>query len=208
MTEETDGSGPVRPLRPAPPPPLPPPPPPPPSPQVAAPDDVPAPDPRLVAGYRKHVRGMYTDFARYHARQMRRYRATRVVVIVSAGSIPVLTGVPSVPTWVVAVLGAVAAATEALVQLFRWRDSAITAMRSANLLEDHLTRFDLHLPPYDGPPGPAFRSFADAVLGTNATASRDLLGIWSEEVPAASGSSAATARPRDGASPVGAGGAG
>jgi hypothetical protein len=177
----------------------PPPPGPPDPPVTGAPDagprrsgssEAPAPDPQLVARYRKHVRGMYDAFARYHARQMRWYRGTRVVVIVSAGSIPVLTGVPSVPTWVVAVLGAVAAATEAFVQLFRWRDSAVAAMRTANVLEDHLARFDLHLPPYDGPPGPAFQAFAGAVLDTSSAASRDLLGLWSEEKsPAASSTS-------------------
>ncbi|MHA7133095.1 DUF4231 domain-containing protein [Oerskovia turbata] len=154
-------------------------------PQRSGAGDAPAPDPQLVARYRKHVRGMYDTFARYHARQMRWYRGTRVVVIVSAGSIPVLTGVPSVPTWVVAVLGAVAAATEAFVQLFRWRDSAVAAMRTANVLEDHLARFDLQLPPYDGPPGPSFQAFAGAVLDTGSAASRDLLGLWSEEKPAA-----------------------
>lgn len=166
---------------------------PPPVPRPVPPGPVPLPvagdgvedevDPQLVDDYRQHVSGLYDMLAKHHARQMAWYRGARILVILSAGSIPVLTGIPAVPGWVVAILGAVAAATEALVQLFRWRDSAITSMRSANVIEDHLTRFDLRLPPYDGPPGPAFRRFADAVLVTSSAVSRDFLGLWAEDLP-------------------------
>ena len=144
---------------------------------------VPEPSDEVLASFERHVRQQYTVLARYHARQMRKYRVARVVVIAAAGAVPVMTTVDGAPDWLIGLLGAVAAASEAFLQLFRWRDSAIAAMRAANEVEDHMTRFGLSLPPYDGDLGTAFQRYAEAVLRTGQEVSRVFAGLWSEDQP-------------------------
>jgi Protein of unknown function (DUF4231) len=117
----------------------------------------------------------------YYTSQLRKARIARVVVIVTAGSVPVVVSVGGVPSWVVGAMGATAAATEAFSQLFRWRESAVSAHRSANDLARQLVRLQQRAAPYDGPTDDAFAAFVESVLRIDDQTSQKFSDLWSKD---------------------------
>jgi hypothetical protein len=130
--------------------------------------------------------GVVTDIIRWQAyvqRQLRRHRGTRVVVIAAAGVVPVLASIDGVAKIWLGVFGAIAAVAEALSQLYRWRDSGVALMRSANALDHLHNLYATMSAPYDGP-RPFQRYIAD-VENVRTAASAAFAGIWAEDKPPA-----------------------
>ena len=94
------------------------------------------------------VRAEIVQLQNYAVRHLTRYRVARIIAIVSTVAIPVLTPVADVPRLMLGVLGGLAAATEAVNQLFRWRDSSIEAFQGANALEALLNLYVTSSGPY------------------------------------------------------------
>jgi len=90
---------------------------------------------------------------------MTRYRAARIVVIVTAALVPVLAAVGGVPRWALGLLGATAAIMEGLQGLFQFRRSALDAMKTCNELERTLNKHITAIDPYQGSPDTAFPLF-------------------------------------------------
>jgi hypothetical protein len=95
----------------------------------------------FVEDYEQRVRDEIKKLGAYSSRQQVRYRWARVVVIISAGSVPVLAAVPGAPKWLLGLVGAVAAAVAAIEQVFQLRRTSLNAMKTANELERELNRY-------------------------------------------------------------------
>lgn len=109
--------------------------------------------------YIERVREDIKQHSAYFRRQITRYRAARIVVIVAAALVPVLATVASVPRWTLGLLGAIAAITESIQGLFQFRRSALDAMKTSNELERVLNRYMTAVNPYQGPQDIAFPLF-------------------------------------------------
>ena len=133
--------------------------------------------------FRKEVVAEIAAQQAYFARQLKRHRQARVVVLVSAGLVPVLTPVDVVPRYVLGVLGAIAAITEALIQLYRWRDSAVAAQRTANALETQLNLYRTATEPYHEELDLAFHKFVVTIETIRSSAAQNFAGIWAEDRP-------------------------
>jgi hypothetical protein len=113
-----------------------------------APGSVVPSEPNTRDEYLDQLRKEIVGHSRYFVRQIRLYRYLRVVVIVAAGAVPVLATVPGVPRWTLGMLGAIAAAAEAVQQLFQYRRSALQAMVAGNDLERELRLYLIAADPY------------------------------------------------------------
>jgi hypothetical protein len=96
-----------------------------------------APDAEYIAGVRKEIQA---DTA-YFNKQMTRHRLGRIITIVAATMVPVLATATPVPRWVLGLLGAIAAVTEGIQELFQFKRSALNAMRKGNELERILNKY-------------------------------------------------------------------
>ena len=139
----------------------------------------------VVEAYRAGVVAEVTAYGRYFAKQLKRYRFARILVIVSAALVPVLSAVQGTPRWVLGVLGAIAAVTESLIQLYRWRDAALNAQRMGNAMESELTRYTTGAEPY-ADDATAFALFVDRVEKVRASGADAFAGLWAEDKPPAS----------------------
>lgn len=113
---------------------------------------------------------------------MSAHRVARVVVIISAAVVPVLSAVEGAPRWLLGLLGAIAAATESLSQLFRWRDSAIAAEKLGNQMESQLNLYVTGTAPYDDDEtaGSLFVRRTESLRDTGTNA---FVGLWAEDRP-------------------------
>jgi hypothetical protein len=138
----------------------------------------------FAEAYEKLVRDEITKLSAYSGKQQDRYRLARVVVIVSAGSVPVLAGVPAAPKWVLGVVGAIAAATASIEQLFQWRRTSLNAMKTANELERELNRYVAGVREYATDPSvpdaqhAADSLFIERVEAIRESADKAFIDIW------------------------------
>lgn len=116
----------------------------------------------------------------YFTRQLQRYRWSRAIVIISAALVPILAAAPVIPRWVLAALGAIAAATEAIAQLFQLRRSGLEAMRTSNALERQLTRYMASIDPYGRDVPDAFDRFAIKVEEIREAADKAFYDTWQD----------------------------
>jgi hypothetical protein len=135
--------------------------------------------------YRQGVLAQVNAHAKYFTRQMSRYRRARVVVIVSAALVPILSPIETLPRWALGALGGLAAIMESLNQLYRWRDSAVNAEKTGNALESELNRYWTRTRPYERD-DTALQVFVNKVEGIRAHGSDAFAGLWSEDKPPSS----------------------
>ena len=128
--------------------------------------------------YTQAVRNEIRALQGYFSRQITRYRIFRSVVIISAALVPVLATAASVPRWVLAAFGALAAATEGLQGLFQFRASALNAMRTANALERVLNKYMTAAAPYEGPVNQSFPVFVEEIERIRNDADEAFLHTW------------------------------
>jgi hypothetical protein len=114
----------------------------------------------------------------YFARQITRYRVARSVVIVSAALVPVLATATTVPRWVLAVFGALAAVTEGIQEVYQYRASALNAMRTANALERVLNKYMTAVTPYEGSGSQSFSVFVRDIEAIRNDADKAFLQTW------------------------------
>jgi hypothetical protein len=133
--------------------------------------------------FRRDVVAQIAAQQKYFKGRLTRYRIARIVVIVPAGLVPVLTTMNAIPRYVLGILGAIAAITEALIQLYRWRDSALAAQRTANSMESQLNLYRTGAGPYNEELELAFHRFATAIENIRDGASESFAGIWVEDTP-------------------------
>ena len=98
--------------------------------------------------YLEEVQQEIFDHDKYHRIRMRAYRLSRMVVIVAAGLVPIFAAVDGIPKWVLGILGGLAAASEAVQQLYQMRQSALQAMRTGNLLAREMRMYLTASGPY------------------------------------------------------------
>ncbi|WP_029136780.1 DUF4231 domain-containing protein [Nakamurella lactea] len=155
-------------------------------------------DPATPAGrsaYDKAVAAVIAEFVQdvaddiekqqgYMTSRLRRYRVARVVAIVAAGLVPVLATVPEIGKVWLGALGALAVVAESLIQLYRWRDSALAAMQMANAMNVQLDLFRTRTPPYDTETRQSrFSRFVLAITAIRRGAGDAFAGIWAEDRP-------------------------
>lgn len=133
--------------------------------------------------YTDKVRGEIRVLRGYFARQLTWYRTLRTVVIVSAGAVPVLAAISSVPRWTLGLLGALAVMAEGFQQLYQFRLSALNAVKTANELERELNLYLLAAPPYATIASDAFPRFAAKVEEIRREADRAILETWQRATP-------------------------
>jgi hypothetical protein len=129
----------------------------------------------------EYIQGVREDIKQhraYFSRQMTRYRAARIVVIVTAALVPVLAAVGGVPRWALGLLGAIAAITEGVQGLFQFRRSALDAMKTCNELERTLNRYLTAIDPYQGSPDTAFPLFVAEIEAIRKAADDAFLQTW------------------------------
>jgi hypothetical protein len=119
------------------------------------------------------------------------------VVIVAAGAVPVLATVSDVPRWALGVLGAIAAAAEALQQLFQYRRSALQAMVAHNDLERELRLYLIAVDPYAvGDDDAAFRKLTARVERIRQRTEVAFLDTWQRDEQASTGSAEEDSDPK------------
>lgn len=128
--------------------------------------------------YIEGIRREKEQYRVYFSRQIIRYRAARIVVIVTAALVPVLATVTTVPRWVLGLLGAIAAVTESVQGLFQFRRSALNAMKTCNELERVLNRYMTAIDPYQGPPDTTFPLLVEHIEAIRKTADEAFLQTW------------------------------
>ncbi len=101
--------------------------------------------------YREAVRREISQHRVYCTQQITRYRITRVIVIISAASVPVLAAATVVPRWILAIFGAIAVGAEGIQGLYQFHKSALNAMSTANAMERVMNKYMTAVAPYDGP---------------------------------------------------------
>jgi len=141
---------------------------------VASTAGAPAPDAQYTEAVRNEIRALQD----YFSRQITRYRIFRSIVIISAALVPVLATATSVPRWVLAAFGALAAATEGMQVLFQFRASALNAMRTANALERVLNKYMTSVAPYQGPVNESFPVFVQEIERIRNDADEAFLHTW------------------------------
>jgi Protein of unknown function (DUF4231) len=157
------------------------------------PDPAVAPEPDTRAEYLDQLRKEIRNHARYFVHQIRLYRFFRVVVVVAAGAVPVLATVSGVPRWTLGVFGAIAAASEAVQQLFQYRRSALQAMVAGNDLERELRLYLIAVDPYaEGDDDAAFRRLAVNAERIRRRAEAAFLDTWQRDERAGTGSAEAS----------------
>lgn len=129
----------------------------------------------------------------YLTSRLRRYRIAKVIAIVAAGLVPVLATVPQIGKVWLGALGAIAVVAESLIQLYRWRDSALAAMQMANALNVQLDLYRTRSAPYNVETGRAlFSRFVLATTAIRRGAGDAFAGIWAEDRPPSASPGAAT----------------
>lgn len=130
----------------------------------------------FVAGVRAEIRLLRG----YFTKQLRRFRLTRGVVIVSGALVPILAAAPEVPRWILAALGGTTVVTESWAQLFQYRRSFLSAMQTANGLERQLTRYMTSIDPYGRDVPDAFERFAAKVEEIREEAEQSFYETWKD----------------------------
>jgi hypothetical protein len=118
-------------------------------------------DPGIQREYLQILDEEIKKLSAYAARQLRRHRVFRIIVIIAGVAAPVLSSWAKVPREVIGLAGGIAAAAEGIAQLFAFQASATQAMTTGNQLERELNRFVLHAGPYAGEPD--FPAFVDRI---------------------------------------------
>lgn len=126
----------------------------------------------------KLVLGEIKELGDYSAKQLRRHRTTRAVVIVSGALVPVLATVSAVPRVVLGLFGALAVVTEGVGQLFQYLASALNAMKTANALEREVNLFSVAAGRYAITRPQAFKLFAETVEDIRGSADQAFLDTW------------------------------
>ncbi|HET6345252.1 MAG TPA: DUF4231 domain-containing protein, partial [Myxococcota bacterium] len=124
------------------------------------------------------VRAEIKQLEAYFTRQTRRFRLFGMATVVCAAAVPVLIAADVWP-WLAAISGAFAAVAGSLQTLYRYQDSALSAMTLANNLESEVVRYQTGTTPYL-PNSPAnFHLFVDRVTNLRGEASTSFSGVWS-----------------------------
>jgi len=124
------------------------------------------------------VRAEIKQLESYFARQTKRFRLLGVATLVCAAAVPVLIAA-SAWSWLAAALGATAAITGSLQTLYRYQDSALSAMSLANSLESELVRYQTGTTPYLPGAPTNFNLFVDRTTNLRGEASGNFNGVWS-----------------------------
>jgi hypothetical protein len=124
------------------------------------------------------VRAEIKQLESYFARQTRRFRLFGMATVVCAAAVPVLIAA-GVWSWLAAAFGAIAAVAGSLQTLYRYQDSAVSAMALASSLESEVVRYQTGTTPYL-PGSPAnFNLFVDRVTNLRKDGSGSFSGVWS-----------------------------
>ena len=128
--------------------------------------------------YTDGVREEIRQLGAYFAKQINRYRAARVLVILSAALVPVLAAVSAVPRWVLGIFGALAVAAEGIQQLYQFHRSALNAMSTANALERVLNAYMTGTGRYAGSVNQVFPLLVEDVEKLRGAADKAFLETW------------------------------
>ena len=118
----------------------------------------------------------------YFEHNMRRYRWARVVVIVTAALVPVCSAIDAMPRWGLGLLGGAAAVTEAVSQLYRWRDSALGAQTLSSALQQQLNLYNTGTGPY-AVQATAFERFVVVVETIRHEGVATFNDLWGQDEP-------------------------
>ncbi|HEX6682936.1 MAG TPA: DUF4231 domain-containing protein [Candidatus Limnocylindrales bacterium] len=132
------------------------------------------------------VRAEIKQLESYFTRQMQRFRLFGVGTVVCAALVPVLIAAGAW-SWLAAAMGAIAAVSGSLQTLYRYQDSALSAMTLANSLEAELVRYQTGTTPYmPGSPG-NFNLFVDRTTKLRGDATASFNGVWNSAQVSTSG---------------------
>jgi hypothetical protein len=142
--------------------------------------------PSIEEHYRLLVQNEISVLRAYYSRQHRRYRTTRLVVLVSAAAVPVLAAASAVPRWVLGLLGALATVAEGVQQVFQFRLSSLNALKTANELERELNLYVMGVKEYAGARDVADSRFVERIEEIRRGADRATFETW-QQTPTAVG---------------------
>jgi hypothetical protein len=132
--------------------------------------------PEQEQGYLRLVQNEIEALDGYCRRQLRRHRVARTIVIVSGASVPVLASWSVVPRPVLGGMGAIAAAAEAVAQLYQFQSTARDTLKTRNALERALNRFVMGVGRYAGQQ--SFSRFVEEIEDIRELADQESYEAW------------------------------